>query len=129
MLEAITLKIQLLGDTATGKFEILQQYTDNDFPDTSMSRIGIEYRIRRIKINNQQVKLQIWDTVGQERYHKVLISAFFRSMNGIVLVYDVQNQESFNQVENWMHQIHQKADPKISIVLVGNKLNPYADTT
>ena len=92
-----------------------------------MPRIGIEFREKQIKINNQQVKLQIWDTAGQERYHKVLGSTFFRRANGIVLVYDVQNQESINQLENWMHQIRQKADPEIEIVLVGNKLDPYAE--
>lgn len=123
MAEATTLKILTLGDASVGKTCIILRYAEDEFPKSTMPTIGIEYKTKQIKINNQQVKLQIWDTAGQERYHKILASTFYRRANGIVLVYDLQNQESFNHVENWMKQIRQKADPGIDIVLVGNKLD------
>ena len=127
MAEATTLKILTLGDASVGKTCIILRYAEDEFPKSTMPTIGIEYKTKQIKINNQQVKLQIWDTAGQERYHKILASTFYRRANGIVLVYDLQNQESFNHVENWMKQIRQKADPGIEIVLVGNKLDLVDD--
>jgi small GTP-binding protein len=123
MEELSTLKILTLGDASVGKTCIILRYAEDEFPKSTMPTIGIEYKTKQIKINNQMVKLQIWDTAGQERYHRILASTFYRRANGIVLVYDLKNQESFNHVENWMKQIRQKADPGIEIVLVGNKLD------
>ena len=123
MEELSTLKILTLGDASVGKTCIILRYAEDEFPKSTMPTIGIEYKTKQIKINNQTVKLQIWDTAGQERYHRILASTFYRRANGIVLVYDLKNQESFNHVENWMKQIRQKADPGIEIILVGNKLD------
>jgi small GTP-binding protein len=127
MAEATTLKILTLGDASVGKTCIILRYAEDDFPKSTMPTIGIEYKTKQITIQNQQLRLQIWDTAGQERYHKILASTFYRRANGIVLVYDLKNQESFNHVENWMKQIRQKADPGIEIVLVGNKLDLVED--
>ena len=127
MEELPTLKILTLGDASVGKTCIIVRYSDEEFPKSTMPTIGIEYKTKMIKLNKQTVKLQIWDTAGQERYHKILASTFYRRANGIVLVYDLKNQESFNHVENWMRQIQQKADPGIEIILVGNKLDLVED--
>ena len=121
MEELPTLKLLTLGDASVGKTCIILRYAEDEFPKTTMPTIGIEYKAKMIKINNKAIKLQIWDTAGQERYHKILASTFYRRANGIVLVYDLTNQTSFDHVENWMRQIRQKADPGIEIVLVGNK--------
>ena len=118
-----TLKILTLGDASVGKTCIILRFAEDDFPKSTMPTIGIEYKTKMIKINNQSIKLQIWDTAGQERYHRILASTFYRRANGIVLVYDLTNQSSFNHVENWVKQIRQKADPGIEIILVGNKLD------
>ena len=121
MEEVSTLKILTLGDASVGKTCILLRFAENEFPTSTMPTIGIEYKSKTIKINNHPLKLQIWDTAGQERYHKILASTFYRRANGIVLVYDITNPDSFNHVDNWMKQIRQKADPNIEVVLVGNK--------
>ena len=123
MEESSTLKILTWGDASVGKTCIILRYAEDEFPKITMPTIGIEYKTKQIKVNNQFLKLQIWDTAGQERYHRILASTFYRRANGIVLVYDLKNQESFNHVENWMKQIRQKADPGIEIVLVGNKVD------
>ena len=118
-----TLKILTLGDSSAGKTCIIFRYVDNNFPKNNMPTLGIEYKTKSILIKNQSIKLQIWDTAGQERYHKVLATTFYRRANGIVLVYDLNEKNTFYHVENWMKQIRQKADPGIEVVLVGNKLD------
>ena len=127
MEDLTTLKILTLGDSSVGKTCIMLRYAEDDFPKSTMPTIGIEYKTKVIQINNQSIKLQIWDTAGQERYHRILASTFYRRANGILLVYDLTERASFNNVENWMKQIRQKADPGIEIVLVGNKLDLVKD--
>jgi small GTP-binding protein len=123
MADPSTLKILTLGDSSVGKTCLLLRFAEDDFPKNTMPTIGIEYKTKMINHNNQAVKLQIWDTAGQERYHRILASTFYRRANGIVLVYDLTERSSFLNVESWMKQIRQKADPGIEIVLVGNKLD------
>lgn len=123
MEDLTTLKILTLGDSSVGKTCIMLRYAEDDFPKSTMPTIGIEYKTKIIQIKNQPIKLQIWDTAGQERYHRILASTFYRRANGILLVYDLTERASFNNVESWMKQIRQKADPGIEIVLVGNKVD------
>lgn len=118
-----TLKILTLGDASVGKTSVLLRFAENDFPTATMPTIGIEYKTKTITLENREVKLQVWDTAGQERYHKTLANTFYRRANGILLVFDLSDRSTFNHVENWMKQIKNKADEKVAILLVGNKMD------
>lgn len=117
----ITLKLLTIGDASVGKTCIMLRFAEDDFPMNTMPTIGVEYKTKRVTLDNKQLKLQVWDTAGQERYHKTLSSTFYRRAHGIVLVFDLSDRHSFDHVKNWMHQIQQKADKNVSIALVGNK--------
>ncbi|CAG9324309.1 unnamed protein product [Blepharisma stoltei] len=129
MEEIPTLKILTLGDASVGKTCILLRFSEDEFPTVTMPTIGIEYKTKLVQIQGEQVKLQVWDTAGQERYHRTLASTFYRRANGIVLVFDLTDRNSLDHVENWMKQIRQKADPKVAIILVGNKMDLIDQTT
>ncbi|CAG9325866.1 unnamed protein product [Blepharisma stoltei] len=123
MEELPTLKILTLGDASVGKTSILLRFSDDEFPKTTMPTIGIEYKTKYTEISGRALKLQVWDTAGQERYHRTLASTFYRRANGIVLVFDLTDKTSLEHVESWMKQIRAKADPKVAIILVGNKMD------
>ena len=84
------------------------------------SHLSLPRSIRNMTINNSKVKLQIWDTAGQERF-RTITTAYYRGAMGILVVYDVTNAESFDNVHNWLRQIDQNAGPNVIRVLIGNK--------
>ncbi|XP_034615461.1 ras-related protein Rab-10-like [Trachemys scripta elegans] len=81
---------------------------------------GIDFKVKKITFNDTTVKLQIWDTAGQEQFHTISTS-YFRGARGFVLVYDITNSDSFQGITGWMKDIHEKADDEVDIVLLGNK--------
>ena len=123
-----TLKILTLGDASVGKTSILIRFAENEFPQTSMPTIGIEYKTKEIQLGGRAVKLQVWDTAGQERYHKTLATSFYKRANGIVLVFDLTDRITFDHVGTWVQQIKMKSDPKVAVVLVGNKRDLVEET-
>ena len=114
-------KILILGDTAVGKTCVLTRYTDNRFEKNYLSTIGIDYKLKNIKLDNgQAVKLQIWDTIGQEHF-RAITKNYYKGAQGIILIYDITDRETFENVRNWITSIKSEADEKVVIVLVGNK--------
>lgn len=118
-----TLKILTLGDASVGKTCILLRFAENEFPLSTMPTIGIEYKTKVIELRGRKINLQIWDTAGQERYHRTLATTFYKRVHGIALVFDLTERSSFDHVESWVQQIQQKADPKVAVVLVANKMD------
>ena len=116
-----TVKILTLGDASVGKTCILLRFADNMFPLQTMPTIGIEFKSKDVNVKGKNLRLQIWDTAGQERYHRTLTSSIYRRANGILLVFDLTDRDSFTHVSMWMSQIREKAEGNVSIVLVGNK--------
>ncbi len=116
-----TLKILTIGESAVGKTCILLRFTDNKFLKTHLTTIGIDYKSKVIKVNNFSVKLKIWDTAGQERFRNIT-QQYYKGADGILLVYDVTERNSFEKVREWMKQIQQNTNKdKVGIILVGNK--------
>eukprot|EP01087_Luapelamoeba_hula_P007731 TRINITY_DN1898_c0_g1_i1.p1 TRINITY_DN1898_c0_g1~~TRINITY_DN1898_c0_g1_i1.p1 ORF type:complete len:217 (+),score=41.60 TRINITY_DN1898_c0_g1_i1:113-763(+) len=117
-------KIVIVGDSGTGKSCLLLRFTDDNYNDVYISTIGVDFKFRSMRMNSKNIKLQIWDTAGQERFRNIT-SSFYRGAHGIVLVYDITNQDSFNNVSSWLADIerhHGSADQaKPCIILVGNK--------
>ena len=113
-------KILMIGDGASGKSSILYRYCDNTFYSNYISTIGVDFKIKNLEINNNNIKLQIWDTAGQERF-KAITTAYYRGVDGILLIYDVSNRQSFDNIKNWIKSIDLNASPDVFIILVGNK--------
>ncbi len=117
-------KILLLGDSGVGKSSILNKYVDNIFSDSFISTIGVDFKISNKTIKNTKVKLQIWDTAGQERF-KTIVSSYYRGAHGIIMVYDITDINSFENVKHWMSEINRHCNNNIQILLVGNKSDLY----
>ena len=113
-------KLVLIGDTGVGKSCILLRFADDAFTESYISTIGVDFRFRTIKVENKTVKLQIWDTAGQERF-RTITSAYYRGADGIIMVYDVTNAESFGHVNDWLNEVNRYASESTCKLLVGNK--------
>jgi len=113
-------KLVLIGDSGVGKSCLLLRFADDNFTDSYISTIGVDFRFRTVTIDKKTVKLQIWDTAGQERF-RTITSAYYRGADGIIMVYDVTSQESFDHVEEWLSEVDRYANENTSKLLIGNK--------
>ena len=113
-------RLVLIGDSGVGKTAILLRYSDNMFNTSFITTIGIDFRIKTIEVNDKRVKLQIWDTAGQEQFHSVA-SSYYRNAHGIMLIYDITSAESFIHVSKWANNISSNAPTNVAQVLLGNK--------
>ena len=113
-------KIIVIGDSAVGKSSLTLRGTKNHFKDFYTPTIGFEFLSFNIRIKNQTVKLQLWDTCGQEVYRS-LISSFYRNSSLAIIVYAIDNQESFDNLESWLDEIKSQTHPNLRIFLIGNK--------
>jgi Ras-related protein Rab-1A len=113
-------KLVLIGDSGVGKSCLLLRFADDNFTDSYISTIGVDFRFRTITIEKKTVKLQIWDTAGQERF-RTITSAYYRGADGIIMVYDVTNQDSFEHVEEWLSEVDRYANENTAKLLIGNK--------
>lgn len=114
------LKLLMLGDTGVGKTCLLLRYAFDSFSPTFITTIGIDFKIKEVELDGLRVKLQIWDTAGQERFRTITVS-YFKGAHGILLVYDVSDRDSFENIAHWVRQIRENADDRVKLVLVGNK--------
>ncbi|CAN8237390.1 unnamed protein product [Cochlearia groenlandica] len=113
-------KLLLIGDSGVGKSCLLLRFSDDTFTTSFITTIGIDFKIRTIELDGKRIKLQIWDTAGQERF-RTITTAYYRGAMGILLVYDVTDESSFNNIRNWMKNIEQHASNNVNRILVGNK--------
>ena len=123
MEEEIVYKVLLLGDSSVGKTCFLLRYCDKSFQDVHLSTIGLDYRLKTITLkNNKNIKLQIWDTAGQDRF-RAITKNYYKSANGVLLIYDISNLQTYENVKNWISQIREEANPNVIIYLAGNKID------
>lgn len=113
-------RLVLIGDSGVGKTAILLRYSDNMFNTSFITTIGIDFRIKTIEVNGKKVKLQIWDTAGQEQFHSVATS-YYRNAHGIMLIYDITSAQSFIHISKWVSNISNNAPTNVKQVLLGNK--------
>ncbi|EAY01285.1 small GTP-binding protein, putative [Trichomonas vaginalis G3] len=113
-------KVIIIGDSGVGKSNILLRYTDDLFSNQFISTIGVDFRIHTIDVDDKKVKMQIWDTEGQERFLAITRS-YFGYSHVALIVYDKTNKESFEKVSFWMNELDQKCDKNLLRVIVGNK--------
>lgn len=112
-------KIVLIGDSGVGKTNIVGRFTDDNFELETKSTIGVEFRSRTINVDDKIIKIQVWDTAGQERY-RAITTAYYRGAHGVILVFDVTNKRSFDNLTKWMNEIHDHARCR-NVIIIGNK--------
>ncbi|GAA49364.1 Ras-related protein Rab-35 [Clonorchis sinensis] len=132
----VVLKLLLIGDMGVGKSSLLLRYIDNDFSATYISTIGVDFKVKTIMVGGLRVKLQIWDTAGQDRFRTITstwvslftcfivslpIDSYYRGAHGIIIVYDVNDVRTFCNVERWTQEASMYTDDSIARILVGNK--------
>ncbi len=115
------IKVILLGNTTVGKTSLIIKYIKNEFSFNYLQTLGLDFKQKIFKMKNgKDIRLRIFDTAGQERFKSVSFS-FIKKANGIILLYDIGNKNSFEALDSWMESIKDNADKKIPIILVGNK--------
>ncbi|GAB5364124.1 hypothetical protein AAMO2058_000942100 [Amorphochlora amoebiformis] len=116
------MKILLLGDSGVGKTCLALRFVGEKFQKSFKVTVGIDFKVKEFYVDGKPVKVQIWDTAGQERFRSVATS-YYRKAAGVVLVYDINNLDSFKSLENWIDVLNQHTDKGIAKILVGNKLD------
>ena len=118
------IQIILVGESDVGKTSLIRRYTNNIFNSNHLETIGIEFYNKEEKINNKIIQIKFWDTAGQEIFHS-LTKNFYRKADGIIIVYDITNKESFERVQDWIKSIYDNTDTfkEIQMIIVGNKID------
>ena len=113
-------KLVLIGDTGVGKSCLLLRFADNQFTESYISTIGVDFRFKTVVVDGKTIKLQIWDTAGQERF-RTITSAYYRGADGVVMVYDITHRESFDHVSKWLAEVNKHASEGCCKLIIGNK--------
>ena len=116
-----TFKILTIGESGVGKTCILRRFVEDKFLKNHLATIGIDFKTKTLNINNKEIKLKIWDTAGQERFRNIT-TQYYKGADGIVLVFDVTDDGSFEKIRDWMAQIQSNTQQDdLGLVLLGNK--------
>ena len=114
-------KYVIVGDSSVGKSCLLLKFVDKRFRKDHDVTIGVEFGVKYIELKDKSIiKLQIWDTAGQE-YFKSITRAYYRGSIGALLVYDISNRNTFNNIVNWIHEIQTYSHKNTHMILIGNK--------
>ena len=127
-------KLLLIGNSSVGKSSLLFRFVENVWDDNFVPTIGVDFVIKKIlifnkfllqklktlEVNGKKVKLQIWDTAGQERF-KNITASYYRGGNGVLVVYDITDRDSFENLNSWLIEIEKNANKNVYKLLIGNK--------
>ncbi|KAM9708627.1 ras-related protein Rab-15-like [Menidia menidia] len=116
----ILFRLLVLGDSGVGKTCMLLRFTEGEFDPSHISTIGVDFKMKTVEIDGIKVRVQVWDTAGQERY-QTITKQYYRRALGIVFVYDITNQSSFQHIAKWASDVDEYATEKVQMILVGNK--------
>nr|XP_023498768.1 EF-hand calcium-binding domain-containing protein 4B isoform X2 [Equus caballus] len=115
-------KIVFVGDSAVGKTSFLRRFCEDRFSPGTAATVGIDYRVKTVRVDDSQVALQLWDTAGQERY-RCITQQFFRKADGVIVMYDLTARQSFLSVRQWLSSVEEAVGDCIPVLLLGNKID------
>ncbi len=118
---AFLFKVIVVGDAATGKTAVTMRWATGTFSESYRMTIGVDFAVKIVEADGKKVKLSVWDTAGQERFSHIR-PMYFRGARGSIIVYDVTNKKSFENVGNWLEEVKKHCD-RIPLLLVGNKID------
>ncbi|XP_065919899.1 ras-related protein Rab-13-like [Dysidea avara] len=113
-------KVVLCGDCGVGKTSMLCRFISDRMDHAYIATLGVDFKLTTLEMKGKTIKLQIWDTAGQERF-KVLTTQYYRRAQGILLVYDITNEQSFENTANWLQMIQENAMSDVKMMLIANK--------
>ena len=116
----INFKIIIVGDSGVGKSSLLKRAVQNRFDGSYQATIGFEFLLMHFKVNDLKLKLQIWDTCGQEMYRS-LVQGFYRNTSLALIVYDVNQKKTYDALDIWLKDIRQHTEQELPIFIAGNK--------
>jgi len=115
-------KLLLIGDSSVGKSSLLLRFCDNLFQEGTVNLTSVDFKSKNLTVEGKTISLQVWDTAGQERF-RTITSSFYRGAHGIIVVYDISDPTTFNNVKLWMQEIQRYASAGVCKMLVGNKVD------
>ena len=122
-------KLVLIGNTGVGKSSLLFRFSENVWEDKFIPTIGVDFvrifiiisqKLKTLEVDGKKVKLQIWDTAGQEKFRNINAS-YYKGANGILVVYDITNRETFDGLTSWLIEIEKNSSKDVYKLLIGNK--------
>ena len=113
-------KIVIVGDSCVGKSSLLLKYTDDQFCETFISTIGVDFRVKTLQLNEKLIKLQLWDTAGHERFRTITWS-YYRGAHGFIIAFSLTDKNSFDNLSKWLDEIEKYGNEKKYKILVGTK--------
>ena len=118
--ENYTLKILVVGESGTGKTNLIHRFVKGEFTIDTKTTVGLEFLNKTYQINQDIIKMNVWDTAGQERF-KSLNAMYYKGSQGVLIVYDITSKKSFDKIENWLSEVREKAGNDIKFIMIGNK--------
>ena len=115
-----TIKILVVGDSTVGKTNFIRMFIENKFNQNYMTTSGIDLKTSSIEIKNKKIRVQLWDTAGQEKY-KAITKNLFLKVQAALIVYDITNEETFNNLKTWVRSIKEECGKQIQMLIIGNK--------
>ena len=113
-------KLILIGNSGVGKSSIIQRYMKNTFEESYKCTIGVDFLMKTLNLKGKTVKLQLWDTAGQEKY-KSMVASYYRGANVALVVFDITNHASFDSLPVWIENYYKNGPEEKNIILIGNK--------
>ena len=115
-----TIKLLVVGDSSVGKTNFITMFIDNKFNQTYMTTSGMDLKTSSIVVKNKKIRVQLWDTAGQEKYRAITKNLFLK-VQGALVVYDITNDNSFTNLKTWVKSIKEECGKSMQMIIVGNK--------
>ena len=115
-------KVILIGDSNTGQTSLINRFVNKTFDEKYLCTIGVDFFMKTIEVDEQTIKLQIWDTAGMEKY-KSISSSYYRGSHAAFVIFDLTNKNTFDSITKWIEAYHKSNNPQFqkNVVLIGNK--------